>query len=272
MRENFLMRETPKLDDRETKRLSDAFDLIRKQREQITRLRDRVERLERILDACLGDQDGEWLFRNREERCDPNSPIFSDERGAFHRARYEFACDYVSGKTVVDLACGTGYGTALLAAQGKASSVFGFDVADDALGYAKRKYHSEIIQFRQGRAEQIPLPDQAVDVVVSFETIEHVADHHGAIKEFSRILKPGGLLIISTPNEWPLEIAPFHTRTYNKISFAHLLATSFQIRDLFNQNSGSDFPFNRGQPSGIVSTTPENEHLAECFIAVCTKG
>lgn len=249
----------------------ESRELIRRQREQIARLRLRVERLERVIEALCGDPDAVWLYRNREERCDPSSTIFADDRGAFHKSRYQFASQFVAGKTVIDIACGTGYGSALLADQGDAVQVIGIDISTDAVDYATRRYQRPNTSFLVGSAEKIPLGDRVGDVVVSFETIEHVQDGDAVIREFFRILRPGGRLIISTPNQWPLDIAPFHTKVYCRSSFVELLQTCFSVEQLFNQNSGSDFPYNHGQPAGFVETTAENEHLAECFVAVCRK-
>jgi SAM-dependent methyltransferase len=106
-------------------------------------------------------------------------------------------------------------------------------------------------------------------VIISFETIEHVPDDHSLIEEFFRVLRPGGHLIVSTPNQWPLEDAPFHVREYDRNSFLHVLESRFDCLELYNQNSGSETPLNHGQPRRIVATTATNEHLAECFIAVC---
>ncbi len=250
----------------------ESREQIRRQREQIARLRLRVERLERVIDALCSDPDAIWLYRNREERCDPSSPIFADDRGAFHKSRYQFASQFVADKTVIDIACGTGYGSALLADHGGARQVFGIDISADAVDYAMRRYQRPNASFLVGSAESIPLGDQTADVVVSFETIEHVQDAVAVIQEFSRALRPGGRLIISTPNQWPLDIAPFHTKVFCRSSFVELLQTCFSVEQMFNQNSGSDFPYNHGQPAGFVGSTQENEHLAECFVAVCRKS
>ena len=252
-------------------RLNEALEFIRQQREQITRLRSRLDRLEKVVDLCFSDDDGLWLYQNREERCDPSVPIFDAERGAFHTARYLFACDLVAGQRVLDIACGTGYGSQLLSEQGKAAEVIGVDISYEAVGYAARRHSSRNTRFLAGSATEIPLPEKSVDVVVSFETIEHIPEDSQVISEFARVLRPGGTLVISTPNNWPLEIAPFHTNVYDRQSFLTLLETHFSVSQLHNQNSGSAFKYNHQQPAGIVPTTDNNADLAECFIAVATK-
>jgi SAM-dependent methyltransferase len=113
-----------------------------------------------------------------------------------HVARYRFACQYVAGRDVVDIACGEGYGTAALQRAG-ARTTIGIDVAEEAVSHAKKKYG---IDARCGSAEAIPLPDNSVDLVVSFETIEHVPEPLSFLNECARILRLDGMLIMSTPN------------------------------------------------------------------------
>ena len=117
----------------------------------------------------------------------------------------------------------------------------------------------------------MPLPNGCVDVITSFETVEHVPDDEALILEFRRVLRSEGLLFISTPNQWPVEVSPFHLREYDKDSFLSVLSRGFECVELYNQNSGSQTPYNHNQAAGIVPTTPENEHLAECYLAVCRR-
>jgi ubiquinone/menaquinone biosynthesis C-methylase UbiE len=114
-----------------------------------------------------------------------------------HIYRYAFACRHVAGKLVLDIACGEGYGSAALQRAG-AAKVIGVDISESTCMHACKKYR---IDARVGGAELIPLPDNCVDVVVSFETIEHVADPGAFLDECRRVLKPGGMIIISTPNK-----------------------------------------------------------------------
>ncbi len=152
-----------------------------------------------------------------------------------HVARYRFARDFVRGKRVLDIACGEGYGTAALARAG-ASSVVGVDLAPEVCEQARRKYG---IDARQGDAQSIPLPDRSVDRVVSFETIEHVADPAVFLRECARVLVDDGALIVSTPNrpvysgEGPL--SPFHCQEFDEDEFVALLRTQFQSVRLYTQ-------------------------------------
>jgi SAM-dependent methyltransferase len=114
-----------------------------------------------------------------------------------HVYRYAFASRFVVGKRVLDIACGEGYGTAALQKAG-AAHVIGVDVSEDACLHARARYGLDV---RPGSAEQIPLSDNSVDVVVSFETIEHVRDPGRFLDECGRVLVPGGRLVISTPDK-----------------------------------------------------------------------
>jgi 2-polyprenyl-3-methyl-5-hydroxy-6-metoxy-1,4-benzoquinol methylase len=244
---------------------------VRVNRQAINRLKDRVANLERALDLVCGDRQMQWLYRNRSERMDANVPMFPELRAQFHLARYQFAARHVSGKQIADIACGTGYGCRVMVEQGGARQVTGIDICDEAIEYAREKHGLKQVEYRVADAGGTALPDQSLDCVISFETIEHVPDDHALIEEFHRILKPGGLLICSTPNSWPLDIAPHHVREYDRQAFVQLLKRRFRIEQLFNQNSGSDFRYNHGQPAGIAATTDENQATAECFIALARR-
>jgi 2-polyprenyl-3-methyl-5-hydroxy-6-metoxy-1,4-benzoquinol methylase len=152
-----------------------------------------------------------------------------------HIARYRFAKDFVRGKRVLDIACGEGYGASSLAKAG-AASVVGVDIAADVCEHARRKYG---IDARTGDAEAIPLPDRAVDMVVSFETIEHVASPASFIQECTRVLKPEGTLIVSTPNR-PVYSGesnqnPFHRIEFDEEEFLNLLRSRFKTIRLYVQ-------------------------------------
>lgn len=117
-----------------------------------------------------------------------------------HFHRYEWCLPYVAGRKVLDIACGEGYGSRILART--AASVIGVDIADEAVSHAQQVYAGvEHLSFRQGDAAEIPLPDHSVEVVVSFETIEHHDRHVEMISEIRRVLTEDGLLIISSPNK-----------------------------------------------------------------------
>ena len=117
-----------------------------------------------------------------------------------HWHRYHFASRWVDGKQVLDLACGEGYGSALLAR--RASRVTGVDISQQAIDHARRAYASLAnAEFIAGSCVKIPAPDASFDVAVSFETLEHIAEQEAFLAELARVLKPEGVLIVSCPNK-----------------------------------------------------------------------
>jgi 2-polyprenyl-3-methyl-5-hydroxy-6-metoxy-1,4-benzoquinol methylase len=116
-----------------------------------------------------------------------------------HMTRYAAAVALVKNKVVLDIASGSGYGSSMLAEA--ASQVYGVDADATAVAYAQKTYQSKNIKFIAGNGTSIPLDDNTVDVVVSFETIEHIDDYKGFMKEVKRVLRPDGLLVLSTPND-----------------------------------------------------------------------
>ncbi|TAM31916.1 MAG: methyltransferase domain-containing protein [Paraburkholderia sp.] len=117
-----------------------------------------------------------------------------------HLHRYGWAAQTVKGLHVLDIACGEGYGSAILAKYAK--DVTGVDISHEAVEHAVARYGDvPNLSFRQGSATAIPLADASVDAVVSFETLEHLTQHDEMLAEIHRVLKPGGFLILSSPNK-----------------------------------------------------------------------
>lgn len=126
-------------------------------------------------------------------------PTESGEIRHEHLHRYAWCRQFAVGKAVLDIACGEGYGSAMLAEV--AASVKGVDISREAVEHARRTYEEvPNLTFLEGNAADIPLPDESVDLVVSFETIEHHDRHVEMISEIRRVLRPDGVLIISSPN------------------------------------------------------------------------
>ena len=119
-----------------------------------------------------------------------------------HWHRYMFASAFVENKSVLDIASGEGYGSSFLA--NKAQKVVGVDISAETVAWAKKTYPLKNLKFLEGSCEKIPLSGKNVfDVIVSFETIEHIGGTEQVLflKEIKRLLKPDGILIISTPNK-----------------------------------------------------------------------
>jgi ubiquinone biosynthesis O-methyltransferase len=115
-----------------------------------------------------------------------------------HIERYKFATKFVNGKKVLDIACGVGYGSRILAEAG-ASRVEGVDISEDVIHYAKYNYQMHKISFQKGDISNYK-NDNIYDVIVCFETIEHVLDFRKALSNLYSLLKNSGLLLISSPN------------------------------------------------------------------------
>ncbi|MEO8751645.1 MAG: class I SAM-dependent methyltransferase [Casimicrobiaceae bacterium] len=168
-------------------------------------------------------------------------PGIAGEIAHEHWHRYAFARRFVTGRRVLDVACGEGYGSALLAAV--AGSVVGVDIAQSAIAHASAAYAGRAnLNFAQGSAAAVPIADGAVDVVVSFETIEHLphADQPRMAAEIARVLAPDGMLILSAPN--PVEYSqarnyanPFHLYEPTREEIDALLATAFAARRWYRQ-------------------------------------
>jgi len=159
-----------------------------------------------------------------------------------HLARYEFATKFIKGKVVLDIACGTGYGSEYMLRRG-ARKVIGVDISAEAINYAKRHYSREMLFFIESNATMLPFNNNSFDVIISFETIEHIKEYENFIQEVSRVLKNEGIFICSTPNkrvssphsEIPLN--PYHVREFYAIEFACLLKKYFSGVSLYGQNN-----------------------------------
>lgn len=153
---------------------------------------------------------------------------------AEHLARYRLAARLAGGGDVLDAACGEGYGSAMLAAAG-AASVVGIDIDAATVAHARATHG---VDAREGDVSRLPFDDGTFDLVVSFETIEHVAEPEAALDEFRRVLSPGGMLVVSTPNAGEyLEDNPYHERELTLAQFAQALHARFDHVEMrYQQN------------------------------------
>lgn len=130
-----------------------------------------------------------------------------------HLHRYAIALDVSRGRDVLDIASGEGYGSSLLSETAK--SVVGVDIDQDIVQHARKKYRASNLEFKCGSADMIPLPDASVDVVVSFETLEHHDKHEEMYSEIKRVLRSEGTLIISTPDKQFFSDETGHRNAYH---------------------------------------------------------
>lgn len=154
-----------------------------------------------------------------------------------HMSRYIFANQFVKEKIVLDIACGVGYGSSHLLSKG-AKKVIGVDISQEAIDYAKKQYQNEKIEFLQGDATNIPLENDTIDVIVSFETIEHLKNQEKFLREVKRVLKNNGLFIISSPNSL---VAPkgntHHFKEFTPTEFRNIICGYFNNLKVFYQDN-----------------------------------
>jgi ubiquinone/menaquinone biosynthesis C-methylase UbiE len=145
---------------------------------------------------------------------------------AEHRCRYWWAASAAADNDVLDAACGTGYGSVILAEAG-AGSVTGIDVSAEAVSAAKERL-GDRGSIVQGDVGQLPFEDDSFDLVVCLETIEHVADGPAVIAEFRRVLRPEGVLLVSSPNPGVYPSGnEHHVHEYAPEELASLVGASF---------------------------------------------
>lgn len=160
-----------------------------------------------------------------------------------HYHRYYFVINQLDLKeeVVLDIACGEGYGSELLSKHSK--YVYGVDVSRDVIINAQSKYRKPNLEFLVGNTSSIPLPDASVDVIVSFETIEHHDKHLEMMKEIKRVLKENGKLVISSPDKSYYENYlgtiknDFHVKELYYEEFLSLINRHFKYFTFFIQNN-----------------------------------
>lgn len=153
-------------------------------------------------------------------------------------SRYEFALEIIQeGSMVLDLGCGTGYGSELLSAR---SRVIGVDSSTKAIRFAKSNYKGPA--FMVADAHLLPFSKNKFDFVVSYELIEHLKKPKTFLTQVRRVLKTGGTLILSTPNrDYKKTMAsPYHEREYTANELAKLLKGKFKKVELFGQTKSKD--------------------------------
>jgi SAM-dependent methyltransferase len=192
---------------------------------------------------------------------------------------------------VLDLASGEGYGSNLLARQ--ATFVCGVDIDDRAVQHAAEKYRRPNLHFLQGDIARVPIAEErSFDVIVCFEAIEHIQEHDKLLQEVTRLLKPEGLFIVSTPNKevyraGPEEPNPFHVKELTFEEFRSLLSGYFSnLRFLGQRVHPGSTLWPIGGADGMLPAKElavarvdaefrqitNKQRVAEYFLAVASKG
>lgn len=156
-----------------------------------------------------------------------------------HLSAYKFGERYINNRNVLDVGCGTGYGTYLYAQIAK--EVVGIDVSEDAISYAKGNFRRDNLKYFVADATNLNIfDDNLYDVVVSFQVIEHIEDYRQYLNEIKRVLKPGGIFLLSTPNKAklkPLEQRPysFHKKEFYAEEIKKVLQEYFNKLKILGQ-------------------------------------
>jgi SAM-dependent methyltransferase len=193
--------------------------------------------------------------RDSAERFDPET-MSGGLVEAEHWARYRWAVPWVADKDVLDAGCGVGYGTRILGG-GKPRRLVGVDIAPEALESA----HVESAEFIQADVHQLPFEADSFDLAVCFEVIEHVYGHEQVLDELRRVVRPGGTLLISSPNrEVYAPGNPHHVYEFVPDELRDALASDFENVTLF------------GQHVFLASTIARAEQLRSGVTGACEVG
>jgi 2-polyprenyl-3-methyl-5-hydroxy-6-metoxy-1,4-benzoquinol methylase len=181
-----------------------------------------------------------------------------------HLARYYFALPYVRGR-VLDLACGVGYGAHMVArmTRRQIDQIVAVDIDQATIDYARKHYYNPRLHFQQGDAVDPHLPAQlgTFDTLLSFETIEHVAEEEQFMTNLYALLNPGGTLILSTPfgkGRGKPTKEPFHVHQYTEEEFT----------SLFDRFANVQFYYQRGP---TFEATKREGVRYPIGMAICTK-
>ncbi|MBL0927375.1 MAG: methyltransferase domain-containing protein [Phycisphaerales bacterium] len=225
-----------------------------------------AERL--VAEHGLSPDDAAWLADNRAERHDATLPMLPPARTELHLRRYELAADVarsIGARAAADAACGTGYGSALLADAAGLAHVTGVDIDPRTTAYAARRHaRPGVTRFVTADAAATGLPAASFDLIASFETVEHVGDPGALLREHRRLLRPGGRLVISTPHDAGL--TEFHLHSFTLADFSALVGREFAEFELLGQRAGNE-PRTPDLPPGIFRLADGCPH-AEYLIAV----
>lgn len=174
-------------------------------------------------------------MKDTGERLIPGDPAFNYSF-QHHLVAYEWAKKFCAGKDVLDVGCGQGYGCNILSEN--ATSVVGVDKSAEAISLAKELYKHSDVKFVAASAYELPFAESSFDIVCCFQVIEHLKYPEKLLALIKKLLKPGGILIISTPNkiqfgqDYSLKI-PFHYKEFEPNEFRDLIDKYFVKNEIY---------------------------------------
>jgi 2-polyprenyl-3-methyl-5-hydroxy-6-metoxy-1,4-benzoquinol methylase len=180
-------------------------------------------------------------------------PDFPNEVFKNHEKVYKFLLQFAAGRTnVLEIGCGTGYGTHLLA--GVAQHVEAIDQSKQAIKYARHNYSRSNVQHQVMTAERLSFPSDSFDMAISSEVFEHLQDHEAHIKEVARVLTPEGLCFIATPDPARSEgHNEFHTKEFPPEEMRDLMLRHFAAVEII--------PAMHSGPVTVFGEKVNTEHL-----------
>jgi SAM-dependent methyltransferase len=199
-----------------------------------------------------------------------------------HLARYRFAAFFAARfggrQTILDAGCGSGYGTVEL---GPAASIVALDLSADAVTHASHTFSRPGVHFLQGTCEALPFADGSFDLLVAFEVIEHIEGWREMLAEARRVLRPAGILLVSTPNRAYYAESraaagpnPYHVHEFEYLEFESALKAEFPHVHLWSQNRSEAMVFvplssSCGVLDALGDAAPGHAHF---FLAACSRS
>jgi ubiquinone/menaquinone biosynthesis C-methylase UbiE len=186
-----------------------------------------------------------------------------------HLARYRFAAMHLDTGWTLDIACGSGYGASVLCQPGEVR-VAAADIYVPSLKKAREGHADPRIVFLAVDGTALAFRDRSFQNIVTLETIEHIKDDHGYLRELGRILRPDGACILSTPNRaYSLRhrIAnPYHVREYSYDELVNLLHGHFAAVDVYHQGFSRDFADRVSDYATLIQTRKSELNPAQQFL------
>lgn len=188
---------------------------------------------------------------------------------------------YARGRRVLDPACGSGYGAADLAQI--ATTVIATDLSSDAIRHAQASYPLPNLEFLAADAQALPFRDRSFDLITAFEVIEHLDEPRNLLAEARRLLSPGGLLLVSTPNKLYYAESrgdaganPFHKHEFEFAEFQECLRDAFSEVTILLQNvteTQTFYPHKQfWDPDAHIAGTFGEPESAQFFLAICSQS